>query len=166
MTQFPHLWCTIFCQDILNIWQSAHFKHCNSYFYLQVKWSGADGPDWVELQHWNNSQKKYVLSQSCCKPTLCMQYFGLENTPRCIFQNHTQHLATFTPAYCSFFSHTQYLATFTPAYCRFFLMPLWLHILGSHISPFGFSCEKSCNWKLGKILVGTKKGFCQKKGYF
>ena len=120
MTQFPHLWCTIFCQDILNIWQSAHFKHCNSYFHLQVKWSGADGPDWVELQHWNNSQKKYVLSQSCCNPTLCMQYSGLENTPRCIFQNHTQHLATFTPAYCSFFSHTQYLATFTPAYCRFF----------------------------------------------
>ena len=83
-------------------------------------------------------------------------YFSKSHTAPCYF--HTCLL--------QLFSHTQYLATFTPAYCRFFLMPLWLHILESHTLPFGFSCEKSCKWKLGKILVGTKKGFCQKKGYF
>ena len=52
------------------------------------------------------------------------EYFGLENTPRCIFQNHTQHLATFTPAYCRFFSDATLIAHFGATHFTFWIF-LW-----------------------------------------
>ena len=150
MTQFPQ---KSFAIKSRTFWIFDNLHISNIAILIFIRWGWVGQMDLTEL--------------SCNIETIhkkSMFYLNLAATRHsaCNILDLKIHLGVF---FKMSLTHSTLLLSHLPT-ADFFLMPLWLHILESHTLPFGFSCEKSCKWKLGKILVGTKKGFCQKKGYF